>query len=219
MKIAVISPHPDDETLGAGGFLLKHRKEGNQIYWINMTDVNENQGWDSSFIKYRKRQIEQICEFYKFDKFYNLKYPPCTLENVNKHELLSGYGKCIQEIQPDCIVLPNPQDAHSDHLITYEVGMSCSKIFRYPYIKKILTMEILSETDFSKNAEAFAPNYFVDISEYIEDKIAALKIYDTELGKAPFPRNIEAVRALALLRGGMSGSHYAEAFKIIKEID
>ncbi|MDE6890921.1 MAG: PIG-L family deacetylase, partial [Lachnospiraceae bacterium] len=60
MKIAVISPHPDDETLGAGGFLLKHRKEGNQIYWINMTDVNENQGWDSSFIKFRKRQIEQI---------------------------------------------------------------------------------------------------------------------------------------------------------------
>ncbi len=219
MKIAVISPHPDDETLGAGGFLLKHRKKGNQIYWINITDINENQGWDISFIKYRKRQIEQICEFYKFDKFYNLKYPPCSLENVNKHELISDYGRCIQEIQPDCIVLPNPQDAHSDHLITYEVGMSCSKIFRYPYIKKILTMEIISETDFSKNAEAFAPNYFVDISECIEDKIAALKIYDTELGKAPFPRNIEAVRALALLRGGMAGSHYAEAFKIIKEID
>ena len=112
------------------------------------------------------------------------------MENVNKHELISDYGRCIQEIQPDCIVLPNPQDAHSDHLITYEVGMSCSKIFRYPYIKKILTMEIISETDFSKNAEAFAPNYFV-----------------------------EAVRALALLRGGMAGSHYAEAFKIIKEID
>ena len=80
-------------------------------------------------------------------------------------------------------------------------------------------MEILSETDFSKNGKAFSPNYFVDITEYLDEKIEALKIYDTEFAEAPFPRNLEAVKALALLRGGASGCHYAEAFKVIKEID
>lgn len=38
-KIMVISPHPDDETLGAGGSLLKLRDAGSQIYWLNITDV------------------------------------------------------------------------------------------------------------------------------------------------------------------------------------
>ncbi|MGC6434296.1 MAG: PIG-L deacetylase family protein, partial [Crocinitomicaceae bacterium] len=36
-KIVVISAHPDDETLGAGGTLLKHKFEGDQLFWINAT--------------------------------------------------------------------------------------------------------------------------------------------------------------------------------------
>ncbi len=39
MKTMVVSPHPDDETLGAGGSLLKLKEAGSQIYWLNITDV------------------------------------------------------------------------------------------------------------------------------------------------------------------------------------
>ncbi len=219
MKIVVVSPHPDDESLGAGGFIIKHKKAGDQVFWINITDVEENQGWDNSFVKRRRQQIEQVCVYYKFDGFYNLKFQPATLENVDKGSIISAFGKCIQEIEPNWIVLPNPGDAHTDHLVTYEAGMSCTKVFRYPSVKKVMTMEIISETDFSKSGEAFSPNYFVDISDCLEDKMNALQIYDTELGEPPFPRSLEAVKALALLRGGVSGCKYAEAFKIIKEID
>lgn len=219
MKIAVISPHPDDESLGAGGLIIKHKKKGNQVYWINVTDVEENQGWDSEFVQKRKKQIQEVLDFYKFDGFYNLKFKPSSLESIEKGDIISALGKCVQEIQPDWIVLPNPTDAHSDHLITYEAGMSCTKTFRYPYIKKVMTMEILSETDFSKDGNAFSPNYYVDITEEIDGKIEALELYDTEFGQAPFPRNYEAVRALALLRGGASGCRYAEAFRIVKEVE
>lgn len=219
MKIVVVSPHPDDESLGAGGFIIKHKKAGDQVFWINVTDVEENQGWDNGFVTKRKEQIKRICSLYKFDGFYNLGFVPATLDSYSRGELISSFGKCIQEIEPDWVVLPNPDDAHTDHLVVYEVGMACTKIFRYPSVKKIMTMEILSETDFSKSGKTFSPNYYVDISEFIDGKLEALNIYDTEMGKRPFPRNIEAVKALALLRGGSAGCNYAEAFKIIKEID
>ncbi len=219
MKIVVISPHPDDESLGAGGLIVKHKLLGDKVFWINMTDVREDYGWDNVFIKNRKNQIEKICQFYKFDGFYNLEFKPASLENIEKRDIISAVSKCMKEIEPDWVILPNPSDAHTDHLVTYEVGMSCTKAFRYPSVKKIMTMEIISESDFCKNGEAFSPNYFVDITNVIDSKINALKIYDTELGEVPFPRNLEAVRALALLRGGASGCEYAEAFKIIKEID
>ena len=42
MKIVVVSPHPDDESLGAGGLIAKHKKAGDQVFWINITDVEEN---------------------------------------------------------------------------------------------------------------------------------------------------------------------------------
>lgn len=219
MKIVVVSPHPDDESLGAGGFIIKHKKAGDQVFWINITDIEENQGWGNTFVKRRKQQIELICDYYRFDGFFNLKFTPTTLENINKGEIISAFGRCIQEISPDWLVLPNPEDAHTDHLVTYESCMACTKVFRYPSIKKVMTMEIISETDFSKSGKAFSPNYFVDISDCIDEKLEALKIYDTELGEPPFPRSLEAVKALALLRGGTAGCQYAEAFRIIKEIE
>ena len=219
MNIVVVSPHPDDETLGAGGFILKQKKMGNKIYWINVTDVDEQHGWSEEFVTNRKRQIDKVCELYKFDGFYNLGFLPCALENIDRNKLIETFNDCIRQIEPEWIVLPNPDDAHSDHMITYEVGMSCSKIFRYPYVKRIMTMEILSETDFSKSGKAFCPNYFFNIEDVIDKKIKAMTIYDTELGIAPFPRNLEAIRALALLRGGTAGVKYAEAFRMIKQIE
>lgn len=219
MNIVVLSPHPDDETLGAGGTLLRMKHEGNKIFWLNITDVTEGAQWSIEFVEKRKEQIHSINDKIGFDGFYNLKYLPCSLETIDKGKLINDISTCFEQIRPEWVILPNPQDAHSDHKVVYEAAMACTKIFRYPYVKKITTMEIVSETDFNKEGEAFSPNYFVDITDFIEEKVEALKIYDTEMGTAPFPRNYDAIKALALLRGGTSGVKYAEAFKIVKWIE
>lgn len=219
MKIVVISPHSDDETLGAGGFLLKRKSLGDEIYWINVTNISTETGYSRKYVDDKIRQISAISSFYGFSKSYDFHIKPCTLEAIDKNELIDRFDKCFKEIQPDWIVLPNPTDAHSDHRICFEAAMACSKVFRYPYIKRIMTMEILSETDFSKTGEAFAPNYFVDITDFMDAKLDAVKIYDTEISAHPFPRSLDSVKALATLRGAASGVMYAESFKMIKAID
>lgn len=219
MKILIVSPHPDDETLGAAGLILKHKDQGDKVFWLNITDVDSEHGWDKDFIEKRKKQIKDIKNYYCFDGFFNLALPPAELGEIKQSKIISAVSDVINAVTPDWVVLPNPGDAHTDHRVVFESCMACTKSFRYPFIKKILTMEILSETDFSKTGEPFAPNYFVDISSYIDKKIKALQIYDTELKEAPFPRNVDAVKALALLRGGMAGCMYAESFRIIKEMD
>lgn len=218
MKIMVISPHPDDETLGAGGTLLRYKSEGHQIYWLNVTNVQENHRWSKAFVGKREKQIRAICKFYCFDRFMDLKYEPTGLDLVNRNELIEKIGTYFDESQPEWIILPDGNDAHSDHKVVYECCLACSKVFRRPYIKRITTMEILSETDFGKPDNPFVPNMFVDISDYIDKKLEAFTIYDTEIEERPFPRNMDAVKALGTLRGGMAGCMYAEAFKIIKEI-
>ena len=80
-------------------------------------------------------------------------------------------------------------------------------------------MEIISETDFGKPDNPFVPNFFVDITDYIDKKLEAMKIYDTELGEPPFPRNLEVIKSLANVRGAAAGCQYAEAFKLIKCIE
>lgn len=219
MKIVVVSPHPDDETLGAGGTLLRYKAAGAEIYWVNVTDVEENQGWDNEFVKHRKEQIKKICEYYDFDGVYNLKFQPSQLENMDKGTLIEQIGDCFKKIQPEWVILPDCNDAHSDHKVVFESGMVCTKTFRYPYIKKIMTMEILSETDFGKPTNPFIPNYYIDITDFMDKKLEVLSIYDTEMGEPPFPRSLESVKALGTLRGGTAGVRYAEAFKLIKCIE
>ena len=61
----------------------------------------------------------------------------------------------------------------------------------------------------------FCPNYFVNITEYLDKKINLLQHYESELADHPFPRSIDAVKALAVLRGSQAGYKAAEAFMTI----
>jgi LmbE family N-acetylglucosaminyl deacetylase len=81
-------------------------------------------------------------------------------------------------------------------------------------------METLSETEFSLSTkeDSFVPNVFVDISEFMDKKIELMNIYESEIGKHPFPRSERNMRALATYRGAASGCDYAESFMLLKEI-
>ena len=81
-------------------------------------------------------------------------------------------------------------------------------------------METLSETEFSVSIkeDSFVPNVFVNITEYLEKKIEAMKLYKSEIEKHPFPRSEKNIRALSTYRGTTCGHIYAEAFLLLKEI-
>jgi len=80
--------------------------------------------------------------------------------------------------------------------------------------------ETISETELvpALQENAFVPNYFVNISSYIDKKIEIMKIFESELGEHPFPKSEKNIKALATFRGAQSGVEYAEAFMILKEI-
>ena len=134
-------------------------------------------------------------------------------------ELIDKISKAINEVRPSIIYLPFKGDVHSDHRKIFEASYSCTKAFRYPFIKKIYMMETLSETEFapSTKEDSFIPNSFVDISEYFEKKIEIMKIFKSEVAEHPFPRSEKNIRALAVLRGATCGCEYAESFMLLKE--
>jgi LmbE family N-acetylglucosaminyl deacetylase len=85
-------------------------------------------------------------------------------------------------------------------------------------ISIIAAYEILSSTHFNAPfiEPNFIPNWVIDISEYIENKIEALRCCESQLGNIPHPRSCEASKALALFRGSQAGMAYGEGFYIIR---
>ena len=220
-NVVVISAHPDDEILGVGGTLLKHKKNGDKIYWLITTNIFEEQGFSKERVFSRQREIEKVSEALGAEKVFMLNYPTMSLSTSTLIEMVPKLSKIFTEIEPEIIYCLNRSDAHSDHRITFDAVMACTKSFRYPFIKQVLMYECISETEFAPQLpeKMFIPNYFVDISSFLEEKKNLIKIYASELGDHPFPRSLKNIEALASFRGASVGVEYAEAFQLIKYID
>lgn len=220
-KILVVAAHPDDETLGVGGTILKHKANGDQVYWLIITNISERQGFDVEKVFNRQNEIERVNALYGFDGLFKLDYPTMSLTGESLLSLIPKISEIFVNIEPEVIYTMNRSDAHSDHRIVFDAVVACTKSFRYPYIKKVLMYECISETEFAPSIpeRVFQPNYFVDISDYLFLKLDIMKVFESEIGVHPFPRSLKNIESLAIFRGASVGVEYAEAFQLIKFID
>lgn len=216
-KVLIVAVHPDDETLGCGGTLLKHKALGDEIHWLVCTTIEKS----DNYYQKRENELKEVSSLYNFDSIHNLRLKTMRVDEYSMSELVLKISKIINQIKPNIIYLPFKGDVHSDHRKIFEASYSCSKSFRYPFIKKVYMIETLSETEFapSTKEDSFIPNVFVDISEYFEKKMEIINIFKSEISEHPFPRSKKNLEALALYRGASCGCKYAESFMLLKEIN
>jgi LmbE family N-acetylglucosaminyl deacetylase len=218
MKCLVVSPHPDDEVLGVGGTLLRRKNEGHSLGWLIVTSIDAAHGWTDQQIRRRKQEIQRVSQLFSFTEVFELGIPTTQLDVVPMKDLVGAISAVFASFQPNEVFVPHMGDVHSDHQAVFKAVASSAKWFRNPSVNRILAYETSSETDFGLNPnEGFIPNVFVDISPYLNMKIDAMRIYESELGKHPFPRSEESIHALATVRGATSGFQFAEAFQLLRE--
>jgi len=218
MKTIVIAPHPDDETLGVGGTLLRRKAEGVSLAWVIVTNISIEAGWSAEKVKQRADEIERITKLYGFEEVYYLNFETTQLDTIPMSDLVSAMSDAFKEFQPEEVFVPHPADIHTDHREVFDAVSACTKWFRYPSVRRVLAYETLSETDFNLGTyQAFRPNVFIDIEDFFNKKLLAMDVYASEVDDFPFPRSHEAIRALATLRGAASGFKFAEAFELLRE--
>ncbi|MBD7909615.1 PIG-L deacetylase family protein [Sporosarcina gallistercoris] len=217
-KVMIIAPHPDDETLGCGGTILRHISNGDDVYWCIITTA-EGLTTDRKWLERREEEIAQVTSAYGFKNVFKLNFVATKLDSVPDNNLINAIGDVFKEIKPNVVYVPYRGDIHSDHKIVYDATMSCTKWFRFPSIEKVLIYETISETNFAMNIDSigFRPNVFSNISGYINKKVEIMNIYESEIASHPFPRSEGSIRALAVLRGATAGVDAAEAFMLVKE--
>ncbi|MDX1975767.1 MAG: PIG-L deacetylase family protein [Rickettsiales bacterium] len=219
-NILVVAPHPDDETLGCGATLLKHKAAGDTIFWAIVTQATEALGYGKDKLETRDREIETVSKDYGFKQVFRLGFTTTQLDMVGKGELVNAFSTVFKQAEPNICYLPFPGDAHSDHLACFDAAMAMCKWFRYPSVKQVLVYETLSETHMKPAPwqGGFQPNYYADVSAHMDQKIAIMKRYEGEMGMFPFPRSEETIRALATVRGSECGAKAAEAFMLLKQV-
>ena len=213
-NILVVAAHPDDELLGLGGTLKKLIKKGHKVITV-ITALGRKE--EEHHIK---NFSEKANKHLGIEKVIFLDYPNLELETFPLHTVTKKIEALIKKYQPEIIFTHHYGDINRDHQVTYQAVLTAARPLPNQKAIEILCFETLSSSEWTQHTDSntFKPNYFVDITNEIEEKIQALHHYDVEMRDFPHPRSYSGVRYLASVRGMTVGVSYGEAFEIIRRI-
>ena len=143
-------------------------------------------------------------------------------ENLNsnseiKLKITNQINLHIEKIKPTIIYTHSSKDLNVDHRTCLEAVLIATRTTKTNYLKKILSFEIPSSTEWSFNLFGnFSGNYFVDIEKFINEKLKLINFYKYELKKFPYPRSKENILSQSRFIGSFVGFKNAERFEVIK---
>ena len=118
-NILVVAPHVDDETIGAGGTLIKHRNRSDRISVVYVSDGggSTTEGSREELIAERKREGMGVKDFLLAQSIYFLDEPDGNV-NSNNDELVDKLVQILEKVNPNIIYTPFLIDGHRDHVET-----------------------------------------------------------------------------------------------------
>jgi N-acetylglucosamine malate deacetylase 1 len=218
--VLVVAAHADDEVLGCGGTVARHTDAGDSVHLLLMADgVTARNGADIEAVQRRGKALREAAEELGIASVSQAGFPDNQLDTVSLLQVTKAVERVLFQLKPECVYTHWYGDLNVDHRVTQKAVMTaCRPQPGFP-VRRILGFEVLSSTEWcTPQCAAFSPNYFVDISSFINRKNAALGCYDMEMRASPHSRSVKHSEALAVHRGNTVGLVACEAFEVYRWI-
>ena len=219
MKVLVISAHPDDEVIGAGGTIARHVDHGDEVYWCVVTQAY-NPPWSEKYLEQARQQVYDVKKVLGIEEVFFCGFPTVKLNTLPYIEVSAALENIVSQVEPVIVYTTPHDDINKDHRIVYECTLVASRPLPGSSIQRLLSYELgpSSRQGLVSGGCGFLPNVFVDISEYMDKKLEAMSCYKTELKEFPHPRSLEGLRLIAEERGLSVGLKAVEAFRLVREV-
>jgi N-acetylglucosamine malate deacetylase 1 len=218
-RIAIVAPHPDDEILGCGGTMARAAQAGADIHVVIVTRGQPPQ-FNGAFVAQIREETLASHARIGVRQTHFLDFPAAALDQVPRADLNQALATVLGGIAPDILFLPFVGDIHIDHQIVFNAAMVYARPRSRDFPRQVFAYETLSETNWLApgTTPGFLPNCYVDITDTLDTKIEAFQAFTSQVKAAPDERSIEAIRALAILRGATAYRGAAEGFVTIRTI-
>ena len=127
----------------------------------------------------------------------------------------------LSDIRPHVVYTHFPGDVNADHGLVARAAWTACRPYSRPQVRRFAVFETPSSTEWAwpLSDSSLQPNHFVDVSDTLEIKIAAMECYKTELRDYPHPRSSRALRERAAYWGSQVGRLAVEPFRILREVE
>lgn len=217
--VLILAAHPDDEVLGCGGTIAKLTDNGYQVTVVIFgkgitARYDQPEQADENLLREHQSRAQKACDMLGVSNLTLLDYPDNRFDTVPLLDLIKSIEEIIEKEQPSTIFTHHGGDLNIDHVLLNRATLTAARPHVFSFIKDIFTFEIPSSSDWTFNqfSPSFQPFLYTDIEKYMERKIEAMEVYESERRDPPHPRSPEKLRALASMRGAQSGMMFAEAF-------
>ncbi len=218
-SLLVVAAHPDDEILGCGGTVARFVAEGGEAKALILSGVTTSRAGQSRPTVEVEQESARAAETIGYTSIERIGLADNRFETLFFTELVHPIERMAHEVLPDVVLTHDPSDVNTDHALVHRAVMIAFRPMPDSGPLRLMTFETLSSTEWQDPAlMRFQPNCFVDISGFLDKKIAAMSCYRSELRDYPHPRSLEGIEYLARKRGIEISREFAEAFRIVRDI-
>jgi LmbE family N-acetylglucosaminyl deacetylase len=204
-KVLFIGSHPDDIELGCWGSLLHHLKKGDEVYAVvfsrgeeGLDEVHED--------RFMVSKRAYLAVGMKPENIFLLSVPDTKFPE-HRQEIFKFLEKICVNFGITKVFTHTNKEYHQDHITVYEETLRAAR-----NVQNILTYESNAHT-----FPTFSPNYFIDITPYVDSKILIIKKHISQSEKKYC--EMDNIKSLAKFRGYQSRTiDYSEAFEVIRMV-
>ena len=211
-RVMVLAPHPDDEILGAGGLLSRLAREKSDALIIYGSMPSETR---------RLEAVQGLAVLDDWDGRIDYEYlyenTDGDLDQMPMKRMITDIEDHIQRFLPDLVIMPEPGGFHQDHRAISQAAMAALRPNGGTFNFRPPMVAVYEEPSdyWTLETEQHHPILYVTLDDIdIQRKCLAMKSHLSQDRPHPSERSVEAIRALATLRGAQSGVHYAEAYEV-----
>jgi len=228
-RLLVIAPHADDECFGCAGTIARVKSLGGEVYVIvcSVGDLKHYDGKDGIVTGSRRiEELQQVMDFLQVDDWdvlYRDADSHLRLDAMPRRDLIAQFERdsklALDRLQPTMLALP-VSSYNQDHDAVFRAAFTAARP-GVPSIKAFQRIVLGYDNTslfWSLEREKFHPNFYIDISDFLQKKLDALSMYESQMRDAIHHSSVQNVEYIARMRGREISVEAAEGYMVFRHV-
>lgn len=217
-RILAVVAHPDDAELLCAGTLARAHQEGAAVGICVMCQGDKGQPNPPlpNLTEVRRQEMNSAAELVGAELFFGENPDGALYDSIEQRRTLT---EIIRQFSPTLVLAHSQSDYHPDHraasVITEAATWFCASAGNQTNSAALPQPPTLWWMD-TVNMTQFEPHFYIDVSDFIDTKIAMLECHQSQLQRGQdtsFSPLQEVMLQQCSSRGGQAGVKGAEAFR------